>query len=108
AAPKSGGAEEPFKANPQYASIVVTIYGAEWCGPCHEARAYLKKKGVKTVYKDIDQDSAARSEMKQKLDKVGARKGSIPVIDVGGQIIVGYSSGAIDRALAQALGGTAM
>jgi glutaredoxin len=102
AAPKAP--ETPFKANPQFASIVVIVYGAEWCGPCHEAREHLHKKGVKSVYKDIDRDSAARSEMKLKLDKVGKNTRSIPVIDVAGQILVGYSAGALDRALSQALG----
>ncbi len=94
--------------NPTYASVTVIVYGAAWCGPCHDALDHLKKKGIKTTYKDIDKDRAANGEMKGKLDKAGARKGVIPVIDVGGKILVGYSRGSLDAALRQALGGTAL
>jgi len=107
--PTPGGSSDAAPPlNPAFASVVVIVYGAEWCGPCHDARAHLKKKGVKTIYKDIDRDRAAQAEMKQKLDKIGGRRGSIPVIDVGGQILVGYSAAALDSALKRALGGTAL
>lgn len=79
----------------------VIIYGASWCGPCHEAAAYLKRKGVSFVEKDIEKDSSAAREMQAKLARVGRPGGSIPVLDVRGRILVGYSAQAVDQALAQ-------
>lgn len=81
----------------------VIIYGASWCGPCHQAAAYLKKRGVPFVEHDIEQDSSAAREMKSKLAKAGVRGGSIPVLDVKGRILVGFDARAVDQALGQAL-----
>jgi hypothetical protein len=39
---------------------------------------------------------------------VNRRGGSIPIIDVRGQILVGYSPAALDRAVAQAMAGTVL
>ncbi len=83
-------------------STLVVIYGAEWCGPCHQAQAYLKKKGVSFTMKDVDRDPGAEAEMRAKLARAGRHGGSIPVIDVGGQILVGFSGPALDAALAKA------
>jgi glutaredoxin len=90
------------------AHVSAIVYGAQWCGPCHDALAHLKRRGVKSEYKDIDKDAAAKVEMKAKLSKVGRRDGAIPVIDVGGQILVGFSARALDQALEKAAGGTIM
>jgi glutaredoxin len=84
----------------------VIIYGASWCGPCHQALGYLKSKGVPVVMKDIEETPGAEAEMQAKLAKAGRRGGQIPVIDVRGQIIVGFSPGAVDQALAKAGAGT--
>lgn len=81
----------------------VIIYGASWCGPCHQAAAYLKKRGVAFVEHDIEQDSSAAREMQGKLAKAGVRGGSIPVLDVRGRILVGFDANAVDQALGQAL-----
>jgi glutaredoxin len=88
--------------------MTVIIYGADWCRPCHEAEDYLRSKGVQVVKKDVEQSPAAAAEMRDKLDKSGQRSGGIPVIDVRGQILVGYSRGALDRALSRAQAGTAL
>ena len=79
------------------------IYGASWCGPCHQAAAYLKKKGVAFVEHDIEQDSSSRHEMQAKLAKAGMRGGSIPVLDVRGHILVGFDARAVDQALGTTL-----
>jgi glutaredoxin len=88
--------------------VRVTVYGADWCGPCHEALAHLKKRGVAASFKDIDKDKVAQAEMSLKLQKVGRPGGRIPVIDVEGKILVGYSQRALDAALEEAGGGTAL
>jgi glutaredoxin len=80
----------------------VIIYGASWCGPCHEAAAYLRRKGITYVEKDIETDAAAAKEMKTKLTRAGYPSGSIPVIDVRGKILVGFNPRAVDEALGRA------
>jgi glutaredoxin len=79
--------------------VVVIIYGASWCKPCHQAQDYLKSRGVTVIMKDIEASEAAQAEMRQKLERSGRGGASIPVIDVMGQILVGYSPSALDRAL---------
>ncbi|MCL2779756.1 MAG: glutaredoxin family protein [Polyangiaceae bacterium] len=77
----------------------VIIYGASWCGPCHQAQAYLRERGIPFVYKDIEADPSAAREMHSKLAAGGIRDGSIPVIDVSGKIFVGFDPRALARAL---------
>jgi glutaredoxin len=79
----------------------VIIYGAEWCGACHQAAAYLTKKGVRFVEKDIEKDAGAEREMNAKLAKAGLAGGGIPVIDVGGKVMVGFLPAKVDAALAR-------
>ncbi len=84
------------------------IYGASWCGPCHQAADYLKSRGVAYVLKDVEETPGAAAEMHEKLARAGHHGGSIPVIDVRGQILIGFSASSIDRALAKAPAGTAL
>jgi glutaredoxin len=100
-AASAGAGADPTNPGDVAARPAVIIYGASWCGPCHQAAAYLKQKGVPFVEHDIEQDSSAAREMQTKLAKVGMRGGSIPVLDVGGRILVGFDA----RAVEQALGG---
>jgi glutaredoxin len=82
---------------------LVVIYGAEWCGACHDAARYLRHKGIAYVEKDVEKDPAASQEMRELLAKNGLRGGSIPVIDVRGKIMVGFSPPDIDAALGETL-----
>jgi glutaredoxin len=79
--------------------VVAVIYGASWCKPCHQAADYLKGRGVTVIQKDIEESEAAQAEMRQKLERAGRGGASIPVIDVMGQILIGYSPSALDRAI---------
>jgi glutaredoxin len=79
--------------------VVAVIYGASWCKPCHQAADYLKGRGVTVVEKDIEESEAAQAEMRAKLERAGRGGASIPVIDVMGQILIGYSPSALDRAI---------
>ena len=79
--------------------ISATIYGASWCKPCHDTERYLKQRGVAVVDKDIDENPVAAAEMRQKLARAGRSGSSIPVIDLMGQILVGFSPVALDQAI---------
>jgi glutaredoxin len=96
AAPAGSGAAVATRAT-------VIIYGAEWCGACHDAARYLRQKGIPYVEKDVEKDPAAAREMQAKLAKNGLHAGSIPVIDVRGHVMVGFSAAQIDGALGQPL-----
>lgn len=74
----------------------IIVYGAEWCAFCHTAMHYLDDKGIKDyLYIDVDKDPAKGLEA---VEKSGQR--GIPVLDIGGDIIVGYDRPRIDAALA--------
>ncbi len=88
--------------------LVAIIYGADWCKPCHAAGDYLKARGVTVVHKDIEESQAAQAEMRQKLERAGRGGASIPVIDIMGQLLVGYSPSALDQAIKAAEGAKAL
>jgi len=93
AAPSASGSAAHAVAGP------IIIYGASWCGACHEAAAYLKSRNIPFIEKDIEADSSAQREMNAKIARAGVRGGSIPIIDVRGKIIQGFSAQAIEQAL---------
>jgi glutaredoxin len=96
--------DEPKAPSPQDLNVDAIVYGADWCKPCHLAEAYLKKKGARVIKKDIEEDPAAASEMRQKLTRAGMGGSSIPILDIGGTILKGFSEGAVDAALKRAGG----
>ncbi len=77
----------------------VIVYGASWCSACHQAAAYLRQRHVAFVEKDIEQDPAAAREMAEKAQRAGVPTGSIPILDVRGTILRGFSPPAIEAAL---------
>jgi glutaredoxin len=103
APPGGSGALVGTDPSSQRARSVVVIYGAEWCGACHEAAKYLRSKGIPYVDKDVEKDPGAAKEMQQKLAKNGLHEGSIPVIDVRGKVMIGFNPAEIDAALGEAL-----
>jgi glutaredoxin len=109
-APKAAPSTAPLASGDAPAAgvgqVTATIYGASWCGPCHQAEALLKSLGVQVTKKDIEESDAAQREMQEKLRKVHRQGGSIPVIDVMGQIFVGFSDAALRAAVSRARGAT--
>ena len=74
---------EPRRAR---ASSDVVIYTAPWCGWCRKTLAWLDARGVDYDNRDIEADPSAREEL---IAKSGST--SIPVVEVDGQLIRGYS-----------------
>jgi glutaredoxin 3 len=73
----------------------VVIYSAEWCAFCHAAKDYLQKKGVRFTEKDVDSDRSIAVEAVELSGQTG-----IPVLQINGQVIVGFDRPRIDAALA--------
>jgi glutaredoxin-like YruB-family protein len=75
--------------------IQVTLYVTSWCPHCRSARSYLNSQGVSFREYDIERDPGAAQEMRA---KTGGGRG-VPVVDVEGIIIRGYSPQAISNAI---------
>ncbi|MBI3589681.1 MAG: glutaredoxin family protein [Candidatus Liptonbacteria bacterium] len=63
----------------------VIIYSTPTCVYCKMAKALFKEKGVEFEEKDVATNLEARKEMVDKSGQLG-----VPVIDVGGKIVVGF------------------
>ena len=72
----------------------VTIYSTPTCMYCMMAKEFFRKYGVRYVEHDVANDDNARKEMFEKSHQMG-----VPVIDVDGEIFVGFNR----KTLAQAL-----
>jgi glutaredoxin len=77
----------------------VIVYGASWCGACHEAEAFLRARGIAFVERDIERDPGAREAMQQAASAAGIPTTSIPIIDFRGTIIRGFDQAALERAI---------
>lgn len=84
--PADGGAGDV----PATAPGEVIVYKTAWCGVCKQLEGYLNRKGVAYAAKDIEKDAAAAAELAAKAKAKGVRTNSVPVIDVGGELIVGF------------------
>lgn len=72
----------------------VIIYTAVWCAYCHGAKDYLDKLGVKYDDRDVEKNPTFGMEA---VDKSGQR--GIPVLDIAGDIIIGFDRPKIDASL---------
>ena len=72
------------------------MYSTLTCPYCRMAKEYLKGRKVK--YEDVDV-SANRKKAEEMIRKSGQM--GVPVLDMGGKIIVGFDREAIDAALSK-------
>lgn len=77
--------------------MTVTVYSTPTCPYCKLVKEFLQEK--KVAYKDVDvsSDASAANEMVKKSGQMG-----VPVIDIEGQIIVGWNKSALEESLAKA------
>lgn len=73
----------------------VTIYSTPSCVYCKMAKEYFAEHQVAYADKNVLTDLPAREEMVKKSGQLG-----VPVIDIDGQIIVGFDKSAIEKLLA--------
>ncbi|MDP4087721.1 MAG: glutaredoxin family protein [Bacillota bacterium] len=74
----------------------VTVYTSSTCPWCVKAKQYLSSKGVEYKEVNVSLDMQAAREM---IEKSGQR--GVPVLDINGQIVVGFDRPKIDELLGQ-------
>lgn len=75
--------------------IKVIMYTTDWCPYCKKARQYLHSLDVDLAEYDIEKDPEKRQEYLVK----GKNQTGVPLIDVEGVLVRGFSEKAIDIAL---------
>jgi len=72
----------------------VTVYSTPTCPWCHAVKRYLRQRGVPFRDVDVSRDRREAERMVHKSGQTG-----VPVVEINGQIIVGFDRARIDRAL---------
>jgi len=72
----------------------VTIWGAEWCPPCHAVKRFLDSHKIAYKYVDVDKDRESGIKIAEKTGWT-----SIPIINIGEEYIVGFDIAKLNEAL---------
>ncbi len=72
----------------------ITVYSTPTCPYCKLAKEYLREKGIAFNDIDVSSDPAAANEMVKKSGQMG-----VPVIDIGGTVIVGWNKASLEEAI---------
>lgn len=72
----------------------IIIYSTPSCPYCVALKSYLKERNFDFEDFDVSQDSQKLKEMVRKSGQMG-----VPVIEIDGQIIVGFDKEKIDKIL---------
>ncbi|MDO8602857.1 MAG: glutaredoxin domain-containing protein [Candidatus Omnitrophota bacterium] len=72
----------------------VKVYSTSTCSYCAMTKEFLKKNNIQFENIDVGIDRKASQEMVDLSDQMG-----VPVLNIDGQIIVGFDKDAISKAL---------
>ena len=72
----------------------VIVFTTPTCPHCKQAKRYLRRNDVPFKDVDVSRDKAAARDMVRRSGQQG-----VPVVDIGGKVIVGFKRRMIDREL---------
>jgi glutaredoxin-like YruB-family protein len=72
----------------------VKMYTTSWCVYCKAAKEFFKANNIEVQEIDVENDQKAQEEMIHKSGQLG-----VPVIDVDGQIFVGFDKRGLSKIL---------
>jgi glutaredoxin 3 len=75
-------------------TMAVKVYSTPTCPWCHRAKDFLSEHKIKFEDLNVAESEKARLEMVHKTGQMG-----VPVIDIDGEIIIGFDEEAIKKAL---------
>ncbi len=73
----------------------VSIYSTPTCTYCKMAKDFFNEKGIAYEEFDVAADTVKRQEMVERSGQMG-----VPVIDIDGHIMVGFSKDKLEELLA--------
>ena len=74
--------------------MAIAMYSTPSCSYCRMAKQYFKENRIPFREFDVSRDERRAEEMYKKSGQMG-----VPVIDVNGQILVGFDKARLERAL---------
>ena len=72
----------------------VIVFSTPTCSFCNQTKRYFREKGIKFKDVDVSRDAAAARDMVRRSGQQG-----VPVIDIGGKIVVGFDRMKINQLL---------
>lgn len=72
----------------------VIVFSTPTCSFCNMAKKYFREKGIKFNDVDVSKDPVAARDMVRRSGQQG-----VPVIDIGGKIVVGFDRVKINKYL---------
>lgn len=72
----------------------VIVYSSPLCGWCTKVKDYLDSKDVEYTSYNVSEDRDKALEMVDKSDQQG-----VPVLDIDGEIVIGFDQSKIDELL---------
>ncbi len=73
---------------------MVTVYTTPTCSYCRSVKQYLRERKVPFHEVDITRSETAAAALKRRTGQ-----SAVPVIDVNGQLVVGFNRPKLDRVL---------
>jgi glutaredoxin 3 len=73
---------------------IIKVYATPTCPYCHMAKDFLKENKIKFEDIDVSENEEKANEMIEKSGQMG-----VPVIDIDGEIIVGFDKEKIKKLL---------
>jgi glutaredoxin len=72
----------------------IVLYTTSWCGYCKMTREFFAQNQVKFTEVDIEKSPVGRKQY-----EAAGGKGSVPLIDINGDVIHGFDQAALKKAL---------
>jgi glutaredoxin 3 len=72
----------------------ILIYSTPTCTYCIILKKYLEEKNISYEEVDVSQNEEVQKEMIEKTNQMG-----VPVVDIDGEIIIGFDKEKIDKIL---------
>lgn len=73
----------------------VKIYSTPTCHFCHMAKDFFNENNIQYTEYNVAEDAEKRNEMMEKTGQMG-----VPVIDIGGETVIGFNESKIKELLA--------